>query len=166
MKVRIGIALGGHGDAGRFAAAVDQLEQLGVDSLWLQEMVFGAQVEPFIGMAHALSRTEHLKVGTAVAVLPGRHPVLGPAADGFVLQGERHAQQHRSLLEPHCPENGGGCARWTPHGGDYGIGIQNQSHIAYDITSSAMSLSWQRIPASRGPLGQTVEHGKRSAPRP
>ena len=76
MKVRIGIALGGHGDAGRFAAAVDQLEQLGVDSLWLQEMVFGAQVEPFIGTAHALSRTEHLKVGTAVAVLPGRHPVL------------------------------------------------------------------------------------------
>src|SRR5450631_3147889 len=76
MKVRIGIALGGHGDAGRFAAAVDQLELLGVDSLWLQEMVFGAQVEPFIGTAHALSRTEHLKVGTAVAVLPGRHPVL------------------------------------------------------------------------------------------
>jgi probable F420-dependent oxidoreductase len=76
VKVRIGIALGGYADAGRFAAAVDQLEQLGVDSLWLQEMVFGAQVEPFIGMAHALSRTERLKVGTAVAVLPGRHPVL------------------------------------------------------------------------------------------
>ena len=40
----MGIALGGYGDAGRFAAAVGQLEQLGVDSLWLQEMVFGAQV--------------------------------------------------------------------------------------------------------------------------
>jgi probable F420-dependent oxidoreductase len=39
-------------------------------------MVFGPQVEPFIGMAHALSRTRHLKVGTGVAVLPGRHPVL------------------------------------------------------------------------------------------
>lgn len=76
MKVRIGIALGGYGDAGRFTAAVDRLEELGVDSLWLQEMVFGPQVEPFIGMAHALSRTEHLKVGTGVAVLPGRHPVL------------------------------------------------------------------------------------------
>jgi probable F420-dependent oxidoreductase len=76
MKVRIGIALGGYGDPGRFAGMVDRLEEIGVDSLWLQEMVYGPLVEPFIGMAHALSRTEHLKVGTGVAVLPGRHPVL------------------------------------------------------------------------------------------
>lgn len=76
MKVRIGIALGGYGDAGRFTAAADRLEEMGVDSLWVQEMVFGPLVEPFIGMAHALARTERLKVGTAVAVLPGRHPVL------------------------------------------------------------------------------------------
>ena len=76
MKVRIGIALGGYGDADGFTAAVDRLEEMGVDSLWVQEMVFGPLVEPFIGMAHALSRTQHLKVGTGVAVLPGRHPVL------------------------------------------------------------------------------------------
>jgi probable F420-dependent oxidoreductase len=76
MKVRIGIALGGYGDVGRFAEAVDHLEEIGVDSLWLQEMVYGPLVEPFGGMAYALSRTERLKVGTGVAVLPGRHPVL------------------------------------------------------------------------------------------
>ena len=76
MKVRIGIALGGYGDAGRYTAAVDRLEEMGVDSLWVQEMVFGPLVEPFIGMAHALARTSRLKVGTGVAVLPGRHPVL------------------------------------------------------------------------------------------
>jgi probable F420-dependent oxidoreductase len=76
MKVRIGIALGGYVDAGRFAEAVDHLEEIGVDSLWLQEMVYGPLVEPFAGMAYALSRTERLKVGTGVAVLPGRHPVL------------------------------------------------------------------------------------------
>jgi probable F420-dependent oxidoreductase len=76
VKVRIGIALGGYGDADGFTAAVDRLEEMGVDSLWVQEMVFGPLVEPFIGMAHALSRTQHLKVGTGVAVLPGRHPVL------------------------------------------------------------------------------------------
>jgi probable F420-dependent oxidoreductase len=76
VKVRIGIALGGYADADGFTAAVDRLEEMGVDSLWVQEMVFGPQVEPFIGMAHALSRTRHLKVGTGVAVLPGRHPVL------------------------------------------------------------------------------------------
>jgi len=52
------------------------VEALGVDSLWLSEMVFGSLVEPFAGMAYALSRTSRLKVGTGVAVLPGRHPVL------------------------------------------------------------------------------------------
>ena len=39
-------------------------------------MVYGPLVDPFIGMAHALSRTERLKVGTGVSVLPGRQPVL------------------------------------------------------------------------------------------
>src|SRR6202000_228496 len=32
--------------------------------------------DPVVGMAYALARTERLKVGTSVAVLPGRHPVL------------------------------------------------------------------------------------------
>ncbi len=39
--MRIGIALGGHGDAEGVTAAVDRLEEMGVDSLWVQEMVFG-----------------------------------------------------------------------------------------------------------------------------
>ena len=76
MKVRIGIALGPAGVPGGFAAAVDDLEQAGVDSLWLPEMVYGPLVDPFTGMAYALSRTARLKVGTGVSVLPGRHPVL------------------------------------------------------------------------------------------
>lgn len=76
MKVRIGIGLGAAGGSSGFADAVDRLEEAGVDSLWLSEMVFGSLVEPFIGMAHAVSRTARLKVGTGVSVLPGRHPVL------------------------------------------------------------------------------------------
>lgn len=76
MKVRIGMGLGTHGVPEDFPAAVDHLERAGVDSLWLPEMVFGATVEPFVGMAHALARTERLKVGSGLAVLPGRHPVL------------------------------------------------------------------------------------------
>jgi len=76
VKVRIGIALGPAGAPGGYAAAVDALEQAGVDSLWLPEMVYGPLVEPFIGMAYALSRTARLKVGTGISVLPGRHPVL------------------------------------------------------------------------------------------
>jgi probable F420-dependent oxidoreductase len=76
VKVRIGVALGPWADAARFSASVDRLEEMGVDSLWISELVFGSLVEPFIGMAHALARTSRLKVGTGVAILPGRHPVL------------------------------------------------------------------------------------------
>jgi probable F420-dependent oxidoreductase len=76
MKVRIGLGLGADSDPATFADTVDQLEAAGVDSLWLSEIVFSGQVEPFVGMAHALGRTRKLKLGTGVAVLPGRNPVL------------------------------------------------------------------------------------------
>src|SRR5919201_2267762 len=76
MKVRIGVSLGPAGTPAQFADAVDLLEQAGVDSLWLPENVYSPLVEPFTGMAFALSRTRRLKAGTGVSVLPGRHPVL------------------------------------------------------------------------------------------
>jgi probable F420-dependent oxidoreductase len=76
MKVRIGVSLGPAGGPDQFAAAVDRLEQAGVDSLWLPEMVYSPLVEPFTGMAFALARTRRLKVGSGISVLPGRHPVL------------------------------------------------------------------------------------------
>ena len=76
MKVRIGISLGPAGTPEAFADAVDLLEQAGVDSLWLPENVYSPLVEPFTGMAFALSRTRRLKAGSGISVLPGRHPVL------------------------------------------------------------------------------------------
>jgi probable F420-dependent oxidoreductase len=110
VKVRIGISLGSAGTPAEFTAAVDRLERDGVDSLWLPEMVYGPLVEPFIGMAHALSRTARLKVGTGVSVLPGRHPVLvakqlaslGGLAPGRVLPvfGLRPARRGERALFP------------------------------------------------------------------
>ena len=76
MKVRIGISLGPATGPDSFAAAIAELEAAGIDSLWLSEMVYGSLLEPFTGMTYALARTTSLKVGTGVAVLPGRHPVL------------------------------------------------------------------------------------------
>jgi len=76
MKVRIGVSLGPAGSPDQFPAAVDLIEQAGVDSLWLPEMVYSPLVEPFTGMAFALARTRRLKAGSGVSVLPGRHPVL------------------------------------------------------------------------------------------
>jgi probable F420-dependent oxidoreductase len=76
MKVRIGISLGSLATPERLGPSARMLEDAGVDSLWLSEVVYGPLVEPFVGMAHALAVTSRLKLGTGVAVLPGRHPVL------------------------------------------------------------------------------------------
>ena len=76
MKIRIGMGLGGAAGPDGLTAVTAQLERLGVDSLWLSEMVYGPLAEPFIGMTWALATTSKLKVGTGVTVLPGRHPVL------------------------------------------------------------------------------------------
>jgi probable F420-dependent oxidoreductase len=76
VKIRFGIGLGANTPPGQLAGIVDHLESSGVDSLWLSELVYSPAVDPMVGMAYALARTTQLKVGTSVAVLPGRHPVL------------------------------------------------------------------------------------------
>jgi probable F420-dependent oxidoreductase len=76
LKVRFGVGLGAETAPDELPAIVDHLERNSVDSLWFSELVYSNAVDPFIGMAHALARTDNLKVGTSVAVLPGRHPVL------------------------------------------------------------------------------------------
>ena len=76
MKIRFGVGLGADIGPEHMDATVDHLEGEGVDSLWFSELVYSRLVDPFVGMAVALARTTRLKVGTSVAVLPGRHPVL------------------------------------------------------------------------------------------
>ncbi len=76
MKIRFGVGLGADSAPDQLAGIVDHLEASGVDSLWFSELVYAPAVDPVVGMAYALARTTRLKVGTSVAVLPGRHPVL------------------------------------------------------------------------------------------
>ncbi len=76
MKIRFGVGLGANTAPDELAGIVDHLESSGVDSLWFSELVYSPAVDPVVGMAYALARTTRLKVGTSVAVLPGRHPVL------------------------------------------------------------------------------------------
>ncbi|MDT5135777.1 MAG: hypothetical protein QOD58_39 [Mycobacterium sp.] len=76
MKIRFGVGLGADTAPDQLADIVDRLEASGVDSLWFSELVYSPAVDPMVGMAYALARTSRLKVGTSVAVLPGRHPVL------------------------------------------------------------------------------------------
>lgn len=76
LKIRLGVAPAAGTGPAEFAGLAERLEDAGVDSLWLSELVYSPEVDPMIGMAHALARTAKLKVGTGVAILPGRHPVL------------------------------------------------------------------------------------------
>jgi probable F420-dependent oxidoreductase len=79
MKVRIGYGLGTQGldePGRRFFELVDGLERCGFDSLWLSERVGGPAPDPLIGLAVAAGRTQRLKLGTSVLVVPGRNPAL------------------------------------------------------------------------------------------
>ncbi|MEZ5138257.1 MAG: TIGR03619 family F420-dependent LLM class oxidoreductase [Acidimicrobiales bacterium] len=79
MKVRIGFGLGTHtsaNEAGSFGALVDALEGLRFDSLWLSERLTGDAPDPLAALAFAAGRTDRLKLGTSVLVLPGRNPVV------------------------------------------------------------------------------------------
>ena len=79
LKIRIGIGLGTMTAAGtpdRFAHLVDRLEDLGFDSLWVSERIGSIAPDPLMALAVAAGRTEKLKLGTSVLVLPGRNPVV------------------------------------------------------------------------------------------
>ena len=78
MKVRIGFGLGTstglHGPS--YGVVVDTLEALGFDSLWLSERISGPAPDPTVAMAFGAGRTQRLKFGMSVMVLPGRNPVV------------------------------------------------------------------------------------------
>jgi probable F420-dependent oxidoreductase len=78
MKIRVGFGLGVRTTFNdeRFAELVDGLESLHFDSLWLSERIGGDAPDPVVAMAFAAGRTQSLKFGTSVMVLPGRNPVL------------------------------------------------------------------------------------------
>jgi probable F420-dependent oxidoreductase len=78
VKVRIGYGLGVQGlkDERAFGALVDALDGCGFDSLWLSERAAGDAPDPLVGLSFAAGRSERLKLGTSVQVLPGRNPVL------------------------------------------------------------------------------------------
>jgi probable F420-dependent oxidoreductase len=79
LKVRIGIGLGTMttaGTADRFALVVDRCEELGFDSLWVSERIGSPAPDPLVALAIAAGRTERMKLGTSVLVLPGRNPVI------------------------------------------------------------------------------------------
>src|SRR5690606_19641073 len=77
-KIRIGFGFNTAltPDGATFARVVDELERLRFDSLWVTERISAPTHDPLVAMSVAAARTTHLKVGTAVMVLPGRNPVV------------------------------------------------------------------------------------------
>jgi probable F420-dependent oxidoreductase len=79
MKVRIGYGIGavpGLFEAGGLGTVVDDLERIGFDSLWFPERINSPQLDPIVAMGYVAGRSERLKFGPAVSVVPGRNPVL------------------------------------------------------------------------------------------
>jgi probable F420-dependent oxidoreductase len=76
MKVRIGVGLGAGGasDASTLADAVQHMERLGFDSLWLSEVLTGAAIDPLAGLSFAAGITKKLKLGTTMTVT-ARNPI-------------------------------------------------------------------------------------------
>lgn len=77
-KVRIGYGLGTSTtlNGPSYGTVVDELEALGFDSLWLSERISAPAPDPLVAMAYGAGRTERLKFGMSVMVLPGRNPVV------------------------------------------------------------------------------------------
>jgi probable F420-dependent oxidoreductase len=81
MSIRIGVQFGGWPlgpvNGNRFFDFVDKLETLGFDSLWFSDRL--VSTAPTLGSISALAavaaRTRKLKFGSAVLVVPTRHPV-------------------------------------------------------------------------------------------
>ena len=76
------------------ASVAREAERLGFDSLWVPDhvlKVFGPLSDPLVLISFLAGSTEHIKLGTAVLVLPYRHPVvLANAASSLdVLSGGR-----------------------------------------------------------------------------
>ena len=76
MKIRIGYGISGANPVGPdvFAGVVDGLESIGFDSLWLSERIGAPSLDPVAALSFAAGRTERIKLGTSVSVLPGRNP--------------------------------------------------------------------------------------------
>jgi probable F420-dependent oxidoreductase len=78
MKVRIGYGLGNLRplSGAALGALAEGLERNGFDSLWLSERISGPAPDPVLALTYAAARTEKIKLGTSVSVLPGRSPAL------------------------------------------------------------------------------------------
>lgn len=77
LTIRVGVTLGQERlGVEQLWPAVESAEQLGYDSVWLSDTATREGLAPLVTLAAIAGRTERLKLGTSVLVLPPRNPVL------------------------------------------------------------------------------------------
>jgi probable F420-dependent oxidoreductase len=80
MKVRVGFGFGTTASTSLTAtdllSLIDHCEGLGWDSVWFSERITDGVLDPLALMAAVAGRTERIKFGPSVLVLPGRNPVF------------------------------------------------------------------------------------------
>src|SRR5579875_2737324 len=77
LTIRAGVALAQRDESvATLWRAVETMEELGYDSVWLSDTAARAGLAPLPALAAIAARTERLKLGTSVLVLPPRSPVL------------------------------------------------------------------------------------------
>lgn len=76
MKVHVGVGVGALSlrDHQDFAQLVDDVDELGFDSVWMPEILTLPTVDPLVALAFAAAHNPRLKLGTTL-LLPGRNPV-------------------------------------------------------------------------------------------
>jgi len=75
VKVRIGVGMGTlGGDPAELCGLVDDLDDLGFDSVWLPEVLTAPTLDPLAALAFAAAHNPRLKLGTTM-LLPGRNVV-------------------------------------------------------------------------------------------
>lgn len=79
LSVRVGVGWGlaaRESTVERLWCAVEAMEEIGYDSIWLSDSATRPDLAPLPTLAAIAARTSRLKLGTGVLVLPPRHPVL------------------------------------------------------------------------------------------
>jgi probable F420-dependent oxidoreductase len=75
VKIRIGVGVGlGGADTEVLTGLADDIVELGLDSLWLSEVLTAPGLDPLVGLAWAGAHNPKVKLGTTM-LLPGRNLV-------------------------------------------------------------------------------------------
>ena len=120
MKIRIGVGFSGwpFERVEDFWDMVDLVEESGLDSIWLNDRIRNPApaLEPITALAMIAGRTQRIKFGMSVAVLPVRDPLIVGQGDGHyrLPQQRPHAAGFRAGGSAGSGVAGGGQVAASP----------------------------------------------------